>query len=261
MSGVFDKYSHYYDLLYRDKDYAGEARFVHDCLLRYSSAPGFLLELGCGTGRHALEFAKLGWRVKGYDVSAGMVENARQRAMQVPADLQSKLIFDVGDIRSLRDPGGFDAVISLFHVISYQTTNNDLANAIATAAAHLRPGGLFLFDFWFGPAVLSDPPVVRIKRMQDELTFVTRLAEPEVDYTSNIVTLNYEILVENRDSNAISKIHEQHRMRYLFLPELEFFLNAHGLETAETGRWMDRVTVGKNTWYAWLLARKRAHNT
>ena len=66
---VFNHYARYYDLLYRDKDYAGEARFVHDQFAQHGLAAGRLLELGCGTGRHAVEFAKLGWIVSGFSVT------------------------------------------------------------------------------------------------------------------------------------------------------------------------------------------------
>jgi SAM-dependent methyltransferase len=257
MTAVFDKYARYYDLLYKEKDYSGEGQYVHERLMRYLKAPSYLLELGCGTGRHALEFARLGWQVKGYDVSAEMVEGAQRRAGLASETLREKVDFDVGDIRSLRDPELYDAAISLFHVMSYQVTNRDLADAIATAALHLKSGGVFLFDFWFGPAVLSDPPVTRVKRLQDKLTNIVRIAEPEVDYSSNCVTVNYEITVEDRATSSVERINEKHRMRYLFLPELEFLLNNQGMELLETGAWMSTAPAGKGMWYSWALAQKK----
>jgi len=254
---VFNQYSRYYDLLYKDKDYRGEACFVHEQLSRNGVAAGRLLELGCGTGRHSVEFAELGWDVDGVDLSETMVSQAQERSRQQTREISQRLNFREGDVRSVRTGKQYDAVVSLFHVISYQTSNNDLASAIATAAAHLQARGLFFFDFWFGPAVLSDPPTVRVKRLQDERTNVTRLAEPQIDYSANVVTVNYEIAVENRGNDSVTRIHEQHRMRYLFLPELEFVLNSHGLRTLETGRWMDRTKVGNDTWYVWLLAARK----
>ncbi len=253
---VFDHYARYYDLLYRDKNYDQEAMFVHECFLRHGGKVGHLLELGCGTGRHAMEFAALNWNVKGYDRSAAMVESARIRAANASPDLKVKVDFATGDIRKLREPRLFDAVISLFHVISYQTTNSDLANAFTTAAAHLKPGGLFLFDFWYGAAVVSDPPQVRVKRLKDDKTSVTRLAEPDVDYSSNLVSVKYEVLVEDLSTHAEAKIHEEHLMRYWFLPELEYFLNANGFTMVETGPWMGTGKVDNRPWFVWLMARK-----
>ena len=78
--GVFDAYAAYYDLLYRDKDYAGEAAYVHGLIRRYAPGARDILELGCGTGRHAEALMDLGFRVTGVDRSGEMVARARERA-------------------------------------------------------------------------------------------------------------------------------------------------------------------------------------
>jgi len=49
---------------------------------------GRVLDLGCGTGRHSVGLARLGYRVTGVDVSAGMLEVARQRATQAGATVE-----------------------------------------------------------------------------------------------------------------------------------------------------------------------------
>ena len=54
---VFADYARYYNVLYKDKDYAAEVSFILQCLQNTGSTPGTLLDLGCGTGRHALEMA------------------------------------------------------------------------------------------------------------------------------------------------------------------------------------------------------------
>ena len=46
--------------------------------------------------------------------------------------------------------------------------NDDVLAAFLTARHHLNPGGIFLFDVWYGPAVLTDRPSVRIKWMAHE---------------------------------------------------------------------------------------------
>lgn len=79
---VFDKYARYYDLLYRDKDYAGEAAYIAGLLERYCNHPQHILELGCGTGKHAALLADKSYHVHGIDQSAGMLTEARQRAIK-----------------------------------------------------------------------------------------------------------------------------------------------------------------------------------
>lgn len=81
---IFGDYARYYDVLYQDKDYAGEADFVLSCLVRRQGEPRTLLDLGCGTGRHGLEMARRGVSVTGVDMSATMLEMGRQALAAAP---------------------------------------------------------------------------------------------------------------------------------------------------------------------------------
>ena len=111
---IFDAYAAYYDMIYRDKDYIGESRYVEKALKRRGVDGPRLLELGCGTGRHAVCLARAGYRIHGIDLSAHMVQQANA---QMPKDLADRLVFEQGDVRSARLPGhlgSFDAVIALF---------------------------------------------------------------------------------------------------------------------------------------------------
>lgn len=257
MSQVFDAYAAYYDLLYRDKDYAAEAVFVGDLLQQHGGiASGSLLELGCGTGKHAEYLARLGYRIHGVDMSTTMIESACSR---IPTEFKKQLSFEVGDVRSVRVGCKFDAVISLFHVASYQTSNRDISAMFATAAEHLNSGGLFIFDFWYGPAVLTDRPVVRVKRMTSDLFDVLRVAEPVMQPNDNIVEVNYTVLVFNHSDQRVERINEIHRMRYFFVPEMRFLLITAGFEDcAETEvEWMTGTPLGINTWSATIVAVKK----
>ena len=52
---VFDRYARFYDVLYRDKDYAAECRYLERIFDRHSPRRvRSVLDLGCGTGGHAL---------------------------------------------------------------------------------------------------------------------------------------------------------------------------------------------------------------
>lgn len=251
MTRVFDAYAAYYDLLYKDKDYLGEAQFVRDLLSKNGAAVGSILELGCGTGKHAEHLARLGYGVHGVDVSSAMVTAANVRK---PADVAERLEFALGDVRDVRMGKPFDAVISLFHVASYQTTNADLGAMFTTAAAHLKPGGVFLFDCWYGPAVLTDRPVVRIKRMYNDDAEVLRIAEPVMHPNENIVDVNYTVLVRQKGMEQVSELRETHRMRYLFAPEVELLLGQAGMRLVERMEWLSGKTTGFESWAATFVA-------
>jgi len=241
---VFNEYARYYDLLYRDKDYAGESDYVNG-LIR-SNLPGALsiLNLGCGSGRHDRCLAELGYSVTGVDMSEEMLSCAR-----LAATGNSSLEYVQGDARTVQMERKFDAVISLFHVMSYQITNADLKAAFATAAAHLKPGGLFLFDCWYGPGVLSDRPTRREKELEDDAIKVTRIVEPLLHPNENVVDVNYQVSISNKKTGEIRDIRETHRMRYLFIPEIIGYLEEAGLTPRFSVCWMEDTPPKDSTWY------------
>jgi SAM-dependent methyltransferase len=256
MSGVFDAYAQYYDLLYRDKDYSTESEFVTECIRRAAPDASRILELGCGTGAHAAQLAQMGYEIHGVDMSAEMLYRAEARKAQLSAEVAERLSFSQGDVRSVRTGQLFDVVISLFHVISYQATNEDLENTFETAAIHLPEGGIFLFDFWYGPAVMSQRPELRIKRMENDKIRVTRIAEPLVHENEKCVDVHYDIFIERRDSGEISHISEKHKMRYIFLAELERLLDSGGWSNHQVFEWLTSDVPDDNSWSAFAIATR-----
>src|SRR6202021_2412457 len=103
---------------------------------------------------------------------------ASTRARALPPETARRLTFSSGDIRNYRAGKRFDVVAALFHVMSYQTSNEDLLAAMVTAKEHLTPEGIFIFDYWYAPAVLTQQPSIRVKRMESDRLEVTRIAEP-----------------------------------------------------------------------------------
>ncbi len=251
---VFGNYARYYDLLYKDKDYVGEAEFIDRLIRTHNPNARDLLELGCGTGHHAIMLAKAGYHIHGVDLSLEMLQQANERLLQLPPDLAAKLHFSHGDLRSVRLERDFDVVISLFHVFSYQTTTADLQAALATAKQHLRSGGLLIFDVWYGAAVLSQRPSVRVKRWEDAAICVTRIAEPIVYPNENLVEVNYHVFIRDKIDNTVAEIHESHRMRYLFLPELELLLDRAGFQLVACREWMSDREIGFDTWGIYSIA-------
>lgn len=256
MNRVFDTYAHYYDLLYGDKDYVAEAEYVASCIREHAPRATRILELGCGTGAHAEYLARMGYEVHGVDMSEAMLERAEARRAALPPELAARISFSHGDVRSVRTNQTYGAVISLFHVMSYQTATADIAAALHTAATHLARGGVFLFDFWYGPAVLMQKPEVRVKRLEDAAIKVTRIAEPVMQVNDNVVDVHYTVFVEFKAMQQVEQIKEQHRMRYLFLPELQQLLASGGFNVLGQYRWMDTRAPDETTWTGFLIAGK-----
>jgi SAM-dependent methyltransferase len=253
---VFQRYSAYYDLLYRDKDYVAEAQYVARTLRAVAPEALDLLEFGSGTGKHGRLLAAAGYRVLGVERSESMVQAAR--CLGPKTEVPGPGNFDCvnGDIRRLELDRSFDAVISLFHVISYQTRNDDVAHTFASAARHLRNGGVFFFDLWHGPAVLHQRPCVRVKRVEDDARRVIRIAEPELDTNASVVTVHYTMLAESKDGSEHVTFEETHRMRYFFPPEIALLAQQAGFQVERSEEFMTGRPASEITWGVAYLLKK-----
>lgn len=227
MKPFAENYANQYDRLYRDKDYAAECDFLETHFAQAASPVRRILDLGCGTGGHALPLAQRGLHVTGVDLSAGMLACARDKAHKL--GVADRIALHHSTIQDFDCGQTFDAVTCLFAVLSYLTTNGDLLAGLQAARRHLAPGGLFIFDFWHGPAVLTDRPTERMRVIEHGSTRTLRHARPEIDFAANIVRVEYHLL-ELRGSEVVTETKETHAMRYLFRPELDFFCTQAGFE-------------------------------
>ena len=250
----FKKYSYYYDLLYKDKNYEAEADYVKAKLLQKKQSIKTVLEFGSGTGQHARLLSQRGFEMCGVERSKTMIEKARSETDRL--GLQS-IQFEQGDLRSVRIGKKFDAVIALFHVLSYQTSNADAQAMFETAATHIETGGIFLFDCWYGPAVLTDHPETRVKRVEDDTVEIIRIAESVMFPNQNKVEVHYKLLAIEKSSSILQQIDEVHPMRYFFLPEIELMLETSGFKLVATENWLDSGELGFSTWNATFIAEKQ----
>ena len=253
----FRKYSAVYDLLYRDKDYAAESDYVGRKLRAAAPDARSILELGCGTGKHGRLLAEAGFDVHGIERSPDMVALAQSTRGQAGA-AAGGFACEVGDVRSLTLDRSFDAVIALFHVVSYQANDDDLLATFRTAARHLRRGGLFLFDVWHGPAVLAQRPQPRVKEVSDADLEVVRTARPKLDTARRTVTVSYDIACRDRHSGEVVRFSEDHVMRYLFPDEIDGLAARCGLHVIASEEFMTGRVPSASSWGVIYALRKPA---
>jgi SAM-dependent methyltransferase len=253
-ASTFGRYSSYYDLLYEDKDYSAEAKYVARTIRDSIPLARTVLELGSGTGRHGRLLEQMGFDVHGIEKSAEMVAVAQR--FDEPQRATGSFTCEVGDIHATHLGRTFDAVIALFHVMSYQATNRDLQSAFAIAAEHLKPGGLFLFDVWHGPAVLVQQPKLRVKEVADERRRVRRTAVPMLDANRSTVKVVFEIEGENLATRDVVRFSEEHVMRYLFATEIDFLAEGAGLRCMASEEFLTGREPSFATWGVAYLLRK-----
>ena len=221
-------YAAAYDQLYGDKDYTAEVDLLEHVFRCYSPlAVKRVLDLGCGTGNHAVPLAQRGYAVVGVDRSAEMLRQAGERA--------SAARFVLGDITSTQLDGAFDAVLMMFAVLGYQTRNCEAQAALSTARRHLATGGLLFADVWYGPAVLAQRPSDRVKVIDAfDGGQLIRVASSALDTHGDVCTVRYHLwrIVGGR---VQAEVREEHPMRYFFEPELELLLSHVGFKLERVG--------------------------
>jgi SAM-dependent methyltransferase len=253
MKDVFLKYSEYYNLLYSDKNYQEEVNYIHSIIQKEFPNAQTILDLGCGTGVHANLLAEKGYHVTGVDLSDKMIRIANNSLKDKYKYNKEKLKFEVGDIRNVQLNKKFDVVISLFHVFSYLNSNKDVEEGMQTIKSHLNPCGISLFDFWYGPGVLTSLPSTRVKRLENNEIKLLRIAEPKHLPNDNIVEVNFELFILDKNSSLDYSLNESHSMRYFFKPELEKFISSIGINNYNFYKWMEFNQPDLDTWNAMIL--------
>lgn len=252
---IFKDYAYYYNTFYGDKDYANEALIIKNLIKGYQTNKETvtLLNLGCGTGKHDYELEKLGYQMTGIDLSAEMIKAAQSVSVE-KKDFSPR--FEVADIRSYEPKEKYDAVISLFHVMSYQNKNEDVLNVFKVASKALDVGSLFIFDTWYGPGVLSDSPAVRVKKMEDDDNILIRYANPVMHAEDDTVDVCYNIIVINKETSISREINEIHHMRYFFKPEIELMLSQTGFRLVACLDCNTLKETNYDSWTAYFIAVK-----
>jgi SAM-dependent methyltransferase len=227
------EYADAYDYLYRDKDYVEECELIERLLRTYGTGSvRNLLDLGCGTGNHALPLSERGYAVVGVDRSNNMLQAARKKASG--QQINGNASFYEGDIRSFQMEHSFDASLLMFAVLGYQLKNADVLAALRTARKHTRSGGLLIFDVWYGPAVLRQGPSDRVKSITTEKGQILRLASGQLDVRQHLCKVSYH-LWKLEGERLIGETEETHLMRYFFPLELNLFLECCGFVPIRLG--------------------------
>ena len=79
---------------------------------------------------------------------------------------------------------------------------------LCAAAEHLSTGGLFIFDVWHSPAVHTQSPEVRVKRLEGEGISILRVAEPKIFPSENRVDVHYTVITRHLDTDSVYTFEE-----------------------------------------------------
>lgn len=247
------EYAASYDYLYLDKDYKKECDFIEEIFLKNNLRVNSILDLGCGTGGHAIILAKRGYKVTGIDKSEQMLNIAREKAKREDLEID----FVKKDIFHLDLGKCFDAVIAMFSVMSYQITNSEVAKSCSNAFKHLNKNGIFIFDCWNGMAVITERPTNRLKEVKinsDES--IIRFTNPICDILNQTVDVQFKVW-HTKGNRIVNQTDESHNMRFFFLQEIRYFLEVSGFQEIELCPFLHlNRLVSEDDWNIALIAKK-----
>ena len=187
-----------------------------------------VLDLACGTGNSTLPWAQRGYSVCGVDISAEMLEAARQKAEKMSLEID----FYQQDMRTLKLPFYADVAVLYQDGLNYLLNETDLLKAFTAIRSALRPGGYFIFN------------INRVEKLPASTS-------PEISWLEDEeFTLVWESCLEPGDkiwkikltafihegNGLYTRIREEHRERSYSLEELEPLLVRSGWQLASSYR-------------------------
>ena len=140
---------HYEDAALYDYEYRrrrADVTFYRELARRRLGGPGHILELGCGSGRVTVPLARDGHQVVAVDRSRSMLDRLEARVAALPAAAAARITPALADLRSFEVPGEFPLVVAAFNVLEHLYTRGEVDACLRRVAAHLAPGGAFVFD-------------------------------------------------------------------------------------------------------------------
>lgn len=132
-----------YEKMYAERD-EGEAGKLADFLITIVPPVQFtnVLDLGCGRGRHSLNFARRGYKVTGIDLSPRAIEKARQKAAKEKLDIE----FIIGDMREPLQRK-FDIIINLFTSFGYYSSDEKNESVLDSIYAMMHKKSVAVIDY------------------------------------------------------------------------------------------------------------------
>ena len=221
----------WYDEMYCDEETTQkQIKFLNKIFKKHNIKS--VLDIACGTGRHALELKKLGYDVAGLDLEPGMIAYAKKLAKSE----NLKIDFRVQDMRNIKLNKKFDAAIIFFTAFAYMDSNDDVINALKSVNKHLKKNGILIIETFFGwPKVVSGKFKTNVvdKMKKDNMTYEVT-DENSLDTTNNYVYAK-RTHIRKIGSKKLKTLKDKRptKLRLYFPNELDLFFRLSGFKTID----------------------------
>jgi SAM-dependent methyltransferase len=228
MMDEFDVEAKLYDRVWGTYDYDTDVEFLTRLFQKHGSRT--IVDVGCGTGNHAMRLSKIGYEVTAIDISPAMLQMAKKK------DRGRKIQFINGDMKDLGSiefgkTKRFDAAISLGQVSSHLHTDQELQVFLDGLSEILRKRGLFVLSAR-NAARINDEylnKVILDHLINEEETQLALLAQNSRDADDPNILVWRPIYLMKENGRVDFQIRE-HKLRWFEFSTLKKLLETNGFE-------------------------------
>ena len=237
-------YSNTYDIFNKDKKYKEEAKFINQIIQKYKKNSKSILELGSGTGSHAVFLSKK-YNYTGVEKSSEMIKIYKEKKIKAKIFKQ--------DIRKLKLNKKYDVIIALFCVMVYLTNIKEFIKTLKNVHKHLNKDGLFIFYFWYTPAVNSIKPQITYNVKKKGNNQFERIAVPKI-VNSKRIDVVYKFNLNLR--KKMYKFIETHKVRHFSLNDIKKYSVESKLKPIHYCEIVTKKKPSKLTWKILTVLKK-----
>ena len=117
-----------------------QVKFLAKLFKKYKARK--ILDVSCGTGRHAIALASQNFHVTGIDKKKAMIDYAKNKAIKHG----KKIRFIVQDMKNMNLKEKFDAAFTMYGSLAYMKSNEDAIKALKSIASNLKQNGLLVIE-------------------------------------------------------------------------------------------------------------------
>lgn len=227
-----------YEILYESKSHSKMALQICS-LLPKSLAEKRILEIGCGTGSFTRELSRIfNKKIVAIDSSLDMLKVAKKK------NYESHIEFIHNDVLNFSISETFSLIGLFFHVVSYLTTEEEIAALISLFKKNTSKNDYVVFDFWNCKCVHANKPIETKKmfKSNQELSLI-RTVLPKMSEKPHIWPLDMEFETIDRQGVTTKITNERHTMRCF-----------------STKFWIDRLSPEFTLLHEWDLESEKKYS-
>jgi len=214
----------YYDLMHKHRNYDQEANFINQIVQKLWPEANKILDIGCGTGEHAIRMAQRGYKVTCVDTSQDMLKLAREKANTAGVSID----FRCKDLGKLDFNEEFQAAYCLGYTFLYLTVYSEVENFLKNINRALLPSGILLIDFLNGWSLIEKYPKDKFV-YRDGQTTIFQFNQASLDKRRRVRHIEFYYIIRD-GSDKVRTAFAEEDLRIFFEDEVLILMASYGFE-------------------------------